>query len=270
MPDLPKQGRRDPVGAVSIRVVHPQTWFSSSWAKAIGALGVYGTLAGLGLLPLPAVAIAVVAGLLTNNLIPALAVSLALSLIVNIVQFRGIRLRTLSPPRVLPSAFKVPGDLSTLTLTSEVLEGWWAYALSLVRERVGSDVTAYVASINIHPITVLSIWGQSRAAMKQFGLRVAGTEPRYIYWGDVHKTAKRRGPYPEPLWRTDDSWRELIPAAWLRERPTVRGSVTLYERDDDGKRFWELVFTQYLTDDEVMMPGRFYSLRDGELVVQHV
>jgi hypothetical protein len=246
--------------------VKPPGWLSSWWAKVIGTLGVYGTLAGLGLLPLPAAAVAVVAGVLTNNLVPALALGLVVSLAANVFQFalfrRRLSRRLGRPP---PLAFATPGDLSTLTLTSEILESWWNYAMSLVRERVGPDVNAYVASVEIHPVTVLSIWGESRAAMKSFDIRVAGTTPEHIYWGRVYKTDKLRTRHPEPLWRTDDSWRELIQAAWLRERPAIRGSVTLYERNDKTRRRWELVFTQYMADDELMMPGRFYSLEDGEL-----
>jgi hypothetical protein len=246
-------------------------WLSSSWAKVIGAVGVYGTLAGLGLLPLPAAAIAIVAGLLTNNLVPALAIGLALSLLVNVIQFAFLRRRgRYGSRRRLPSAFTVPGDLSTLTLTSEILESWWAYALTLVREKVGPDVNAYVASVDIHPVTSLSIWGESRAAMKKFDVRVVGTREGHVHWGTIHKIEKVRELYPEPLWRTDGTWRDLVEAAWVRERPTIRGSVTLYERNERGRRSWELVFTQFLTDDEVMMPGRFYSLDGDELKVHRV
>ena len=63
--------------------------------------------------------------------------------------------------------------------------------------------------------------------------------------------------------------RQLIQAAWLRERPVIRGGVTLYERNDFA-RSWELVFTQYLGDDEVMMPGRFDSLKDGQVQLKQV
>jgi hypothetical protein len=72
-------------------------------------------------------------------------------------------------------------------------------------------------------------------------------------------------PIRPPLWRSDDSWLDLVRRAWLRERPSDAHCV-LYQGIDGNTRFWRVNFAQYLTSDDRLIPSRQYTLdTDGQL-----
>ncbi len=249
------------------------SWLEGWWAKAIGALGVYGTLAGLGLLPLPAALVALLVGALTNNVILALGIALATSLTANVILATAFwrspwrrRRSTVRTPR--PKAFATEDDLGSLILTSTDLEEWWANAMTAARIKVGPDARGFVESIHISQSTFMVIYGESVAAGKGFNLHVAGPHPDHVSWLSVHRKEKVwQRTLSEPLWRSDDSWRELVRQSWIRERPLNSGSA-LYPRESSHGRYWELHYAQYLTDDERLIPGRMYRLREGQLEVR--
>lgn len=238
-------------------------------APLVAAFGLYGTMVGLGILPLPAAAIALVAGQLSGNLNLALWLALSLSLIANLA-LAAYTLRSQPwrwrrrPRRTRPKAYSTPGELDTILLTSADFESWWANLLRVARERVGPDAEAYVETIHLDPAFIV-FRGQSVAAGKAFSGTVGGTDPADVDWYGVHRTDRLWTTSPEPpLWRTDDSWRELLQKAWLRERPR-RSLCTLKARGRAGERYWELDFGPYSTDDERLIQGRSYTLRDGQL-----
>lgn len=246
-------------------------WLTSSWAKVLGALGVYGTLTGLGIVPLPAAIIAVSVGFLSGQLQLALAVALVISLCVNLFlvvvltrRRRGGQGRPARHPR--PQAFAVDGELDSIMLTSADLEAWWANMLAVARERVGPDARASVGSIHIDS-AFIHFRGESVAAMKSFSGTVAGPDPRHVSWYGINRKDKpwEHDPAP-PLWRTDDTWRDLVKKAWIRERPT-RSLCVLYQANSGTHRYWRLIFGPYQTEDEQLVRAREYVLIDGQLAV---
>jgi hypothetical protein len=245
-------------------------WLRSWWAKVIGGLGVYGTLAGLGVIPFPATLLAVILGALSGQLALALAIALVVSLCINVFLVLAIRQRrwrhrgrSVGLPR--PKALAVEGELDSIVLTSADFESWWANMLAVARERVGPDARAYVDSIHLDNAFIV-FYGESPAALKAFSGTVAGPDPSHVSFYGVHRKDKAWDSDPRPpLWRTDDTWRELIKRAWLQERP-VRSLCTLHPEGRGADRWWMLSFGPYGTDDERLVRGRNYRLVNGELV----
>jgi hypothetical protein len=137
--------------------------------------------------------------------------------------------------------------------------------LAVARERVGPDARAYVESIHVDsPFIVFR--GESPAALKAFSGTVAGPDPSHVSWYGVHRKDRAwdEDP-PSPLWRTDDTWRDLLKRAWLQERP-VRSLCVLYPTRIGNERSWKLSFGPYSTDDERLVAGRIYRLVDGKLI----
>lgn len=232
-------------------------------ARAVGGLGIYSVLAGLGLLPLPAALVALVAGAVAGQLPVALGIALILSLVVNVVLVAALTRRQRSRRRrgpERPSALANRTELDSLTTTSADLEAWWANMTRIVSERVGPDAYAYVEAIHLSSRPFIVFYGQSPAAMKGFGGTVRGTEPGDVDFYGIYKVdALWERPIRPPLWRSDDSWLNLVRAAWLRERPGEPHCV-LYQGIDGSTRFWRVRFAQYLTSDDRLIPGREYSL----------
>ncbi len=178
-------------------------WLTSTWAKILGAFGAYVTLAGLGILPLPAAIVAVFVGALAGQLELALAIALVISLCSNVLlviiltrHLRGRRHhRRAGPPR--PKAYAVDGELDSILLTSADFEAWWANMLAVARERVGPDARAYVESIHIDS-AFITFRGESVAAMRSFSGSVAGPDPGHVSWYGIHRkeTAWDHGSLP--------------------------------------------------------------------------
>lgn len=247
--------------------------------KVVSGLGFYGTLAGLGLLPLPATAIALTIGAVSGNLTAAFALALAMSLAANVVMVIYLLRRRsrhphrgeARPPR--PKAYAVPGQWDTILLTSADFEAWWANLLSVLRERVGSDVRAYVEAIHLGDNPFIVFRGSSAAALKRCSGTVGGPLPAHVFFYGINRvdSVPDRELAP-PLWRSDDSWKDLLTRVWIRERhgdgsaPSV--TCVLYARQRNGGRLWYMSLGPYHTDDDRLVPGRGYWLHDGELQSQ--
>lgn len=236
----------------------------TAWiGRTLTGLGTYSVLAGLGLLPLPAALAAIAVGAVAGQLPLALGIVLILSLVANgllvaaLLRRRPSRRRS-KPER--PSALAKPTELDSLTTTSADLEAWWANMTRVIAERVGPDAYAYVEAIHLGPSPFIVFYGQSAAAMKGFGGTVGGTQPSDVNFYGIYKVeALWERPIRPPLWRSDDSWLNLVRLAWVRERPGDPHCV-LYQGIDGTTRFWRVSFAQYLTSDDRLIPGREYTL----------
>lgn len=246
-------------------------------AGTLGALGVYGTLAGLGLLPVPAAVVAVSLGIASNQLEAALLIALAISLAVNLAlgsyfwRQRRRRPRRLGRPYVpWPTTFTDPNDLSTIALTSADVEAWWANAIRTARDRIGPDAVLAVERINLVPVFIV-FTGASRAAGRTFSGSVVGPDPTHVSWWHIVREEHLPSTVPEPpLWRTDETWVELIKQAWIKERP-VRSDWDLFARKGpDSQRFWRLVCRSYIAADDRRIPARSYRLVNGRLETSRI
>jgi hypothetical protein len=244
-------------------------------SRAKTVLGAYGGLVTLGLLPLPAAIVAVAVSLIGANPVLALGIALGVSLAANLVlvAFALTRLRrghrrhppgTQSPPR--PTTYRVPGQLDTIAITSADLEAWWANLMQVLRDKVGPDATAGVEAVHLSDSAFIVFRGSSLAAMKRFSGTVQGPHPDHVsFYGITRVDQPPMTSFDPPLWRTDDSWIELLRRAWIRERPR-RTTTVLNEFGSGQERYWRLSFGPYQTDDERSVGTRWYWLRDGELI----
>jgi hypothetical protein len=236
--------------------------------RAIAFLGAYGTLAGLGLLPLPAAALALALGFFAGQLTLAVGIALAISLLANAilavklyrVPWRHRRERTPGP-----LAYVDENDLSTIILTSADLEAWWANGLRAADQQIGPQIKAYLDSIHLTPPRpFMAMVTHSPASMKTLSVQVHGTRPEDVSdYGIVRVDKAWSAQARDPLWRTDDTWRDLLRRAWARESPVDSG-VVLYQFSDG----WALHFSLYRTNDERIVKGRWYRLIGGELQVR--
>jgi hypothetical protein len=246
-----------------------------AWLRRVtGILGTYGTLVALGLLPIPATLIAVIAGAITEELLLAITVALFVSVAVNVglVYYvwrgPGKRWRTRRPP---PStAYSVPGDLGTLVLTSQDFEDWWTVAVDAARKAVGPDVLADVGSIHFGAVSAfMAVYGESAVALKRFDLHVDGALPGNVVIHAILRNRKATANWQpqEPLWRSDGSWRNLVEQAWLREGPRDLDRTLCFlsaKIDDRNARYWRITFQDYDADDD-SLDRRAYRFVDGRL-----
>ena len=143
--------------------------------------------------------------------------------------------------------------------------------MNVARAKVGPDAHANQDGIFLRPgsnAVFIQVRGESVAASKVFSLRVSGPDSShvsspFVLRADAPWTNEPR----QPLWRSDESWIELLRRAWLKERPNTRSICVLHERSETNGRYWLLTFNSYITDDLRRIPGRAYRLRNGDLEI---
>jgi hypothetical protein len=251
-------------------------------SAVVRALGVWGTLAGLGLAPTASALFGILAAVTGSN--TALWIAFVVSFGANVVLVvaywrlrsrirRAVRGITASGIEMSTKAeqakwLSVPGELGSIVLPVPDLEIAWGVLLTKARE-VGEDAALVLQHIELGAPPNLQADGWSEEAQVTFtvGTTVGSDRGGWL-------SPWKRAPYPwqrkvgaPPLWRTDGTWSELLRKAWARERPfkgTVYLSVNYAGTDGDTIGTWLVEFQAY--DGRFHHPGRKYHLEDGALV----
>jgi hypothetical protein len=244
------------------------------------ALGVWASLVALGLAPTAVAVIAAVTGSATWLWI-ALAASLAANaaLILRIVRMRrraeefkaAIRSAVVEYPGELRQTstqwVPTPLDLLSLSIGLSDLEKTWSEAESKANHDVGPDVKLGLSKVSLGSVPTVEVDGWSDDAGVRFtvGCRFDGG-CWLSAWKDKELPPWMGRVGDQPLWRTDDTWRELVRRSWLRERP-FRGEVHLvpdWPATGEGPASWRIDYIRM--EEKVNHPRRSYRLIDGELV----
>ncbi len=247
--------------------------------RAAGALNLWGSLVALGLAP---TAVAVLAAASGSGL--WLWVALGVSVLANVallwrfIQYRqrvarawaSLTTRIVDRPGWIgePSVWLPdPTDLGSLQVSLADLEKAWSEAEAKVKADVAPDVSLGLEAFTLGSNPAIEVRGWSNAAKVALA---AGCRLGSYCWISARRQdapSSWMGPVGEaPLWRADDTWRELVRLSWLRERP-FRGQVFLRpdygRRTDAGVPTWSV---DYHPVDEFYHPKRSYRLVDGQLV----
>jgi hypothetical protein len=152
-------------------------------------------------------------------------------------------------------------------MTGPDLEAGWEVMLTMARE-IGSDAALALTEIEIVGAPRVAADGWSEEAQVTFS--VGATLGSRDGWVSPWKRAPnpwQTGFGSPPLWRTDETWRELLRKAWARERP-FRGAVRLlvvYMSSESGVvGSWQIRFDPF--DGTFHHPSKTYRLEDGALV----
>jgi hypothetical protein len=236
-------------------------------------------LAGLGLLPTAAAAIALVLALAGNASaqawwVGALGVSVIANLLLAFLAIRGWRYaRDLEHDMGLiaerfrprsPSPPWLPDQTGALSVTNATLEGEYDAASKSVIGAIGEGAVVGPGWISLDQ-PMLTFHGWNEATQKECRIWIHPGEPPVVLGIE-----RRRSPFHTirpPIWRDDPSWPELISRSWAVEAP-FSGSVTLWPRlhhdVQPGDGLWRIEYTPQA--EGVSGRSTTYILRNGALV----
>jgi hypothetical protein len=250
--------------------------------QLLAALNTWSVLVGLGVLPTAAAVAAVIAGYLTADPVPFLALALCISIAGNVllaIAALSVHRRHTAARRVVDHLERVrrrydaqlpdrwlpgPGDLARLQFGQVEIEEAYTRALDKAREQISVDVELGLGHIGLLPVVIAFFNGQSHNADRHFVAAVDSDEV------GLQGITRGLGQIEEPRtpWRTDDGWIQLIRESWAREQP-FRGSVSLsaahpYDFDSEAEQIrggW--IITYNPQDGGVEAPARKYALFNG-------
>lgn len=210
-----------------------------------------------------------VGGAVAGYVLPALAIALAMSLAGN--AYLLWRLRSLgytwgrrSPSGWLPD----PMDLTSLAFSKSDFERAYESAKRASQAAYGPDAEPAFVSMSLMPRPAVHFLAYSALASRHGNVDV---DDQRAYVSPGKRLATGSGPVIAPRfpWREDETWRDLVNAAWLLVRPFegnvgLRWGLTPHEPGKAQTSTWEISFDRRTAG--VQEPTEVYQMADGKVV----